>query len=93
MLPGAEDEPPRTPWSHAARAIASGELVQAAEILERTGARTFVAAVCLRAAQEAAAEGRRQEAAQLLAPALAFFREVGASAYVLEAETLLPAAS
>ncbi len=90
---GAEDEPPRTPWSHAARAIAAGELVQAAEILEGTGARTFVAAVRLRAAQEAAADGRRQAAAQLLAPALAFFSEVGASAYVLEAETLLPAAS
>jgi class 3 adenylate cyclase/tetratricopeptide (TPR) repeat protein len=92
-VPGREDDPRRTPWSNAAHAIASGELVAAAGILESTGARTFVAAVRLRAAQRAAAEGRRQEAAELLAPALAFYREVGASAYVREAEAMLAAAS
>jgi hypothetical protein len=52
-----------------------------------------VAAVRLRAARAAAVEGRRAEAAEQLAPALAFYREVGAGAYVREAEALLPAAS
>ena len=83
----------QTPWTKAALAIAEGDLTRAAEILEPTGARTFVVAVRLRAAQKAASEGRRAEAAEQLAPALAFYREVEATAYVREAEALLPAAS
>ena len=83
----------QTVWRDAALAIAHGELGRAADILAPTGARTFVAAVRLRAAQRYAADGRRSEAAEHLASALAFYREVGASAYVREAEALLPAAS
>ena len=83
----------RTPWSEAALAIGDGDLARAADIVERTGARTLEAAVRLRAAQKYAGEGRRAEAAEQLAPALAFYREVGASAYVREAEALLAAAS
>jgi hypothetical protein len=85
--------PLTTPWRDAALAIGNGDLAGAAEIMERTGARTLEAAVRLRAAQAAAAEGRRPDAARQLAPALAYFREVGASAYVVEAEALLAAAS
>lgn len=82
-----------TPWSEAAAAIAAGDLVGAAEVLERTGARALVAAARLRAAQICARDGRRAEAAEQLAAALGFYREVGASAYVREAEALLAAAS
>ena len=49
--------------------------------------------VRLRAVGQAAAEGRSREAAEYLAPALAFYREVGATAYLREAEALLAAAS
>ena len=83
----------RTRWSEAAQAIADGDLAAAADILERTGARTLEAAVRLRAAQNETDAGRRAEAAEQLAPALAFYREVGASAYLREAEALLVAAS
>ena len=70
----------RTPWTEAGDAIAESDLARAADILEPTGARTFVAAVRLRAAQKAAVEGRAREASEQLAPAMAFYREVGASA-------------
>ena len=92
-LPSVAGAIARTPWSEAATAIAGGDLVRAAAILEGIGARTFEAAVRLRAARTAAAEGRRAEAAEQLAAALGFYREVGAGAYVREAEALLPAAS
>jgi tetratricopeptide (TPR) repeat protein len=80
-----------TPWREAARAIGDGDLPRTIEILEPTGARTFVAAVQLHAAHDV---GRRAvAAAQYLIPALAFYRVVGASAYVREAEALLAEAS
>jgi tetratricopeptide (TPR) repeat protein len=82
-----------TPWSQAALAVANGDLLGAADILKGTGARTLEAAARLRAAQAYASGGRRTEAAEQFALALAFYREVGASAYVLEAEALLAAAS
>jgi predicted ATPase/class 3 adenylate cyclase len=83
----------RTPWVEAALAIAHDDFERATAILERTGARTLVAAVRLRAARAYAAQGRPAEAAEQLAPALAFYREVGASAYLREAEALLAEAS
>lgn len=83
----------QTPWSAAAMAIADGDPARAADILEGTGARTLVAAARLRAAAKAAADRRHGDVAQQLMPALAFYREVGASAYVRDAETLLAAAS
>ena len=82
-----------TPWTDAGDAIAESDLARAADILEPTGARTFVAAVRLRAAQKAAVEGRAREASEQLAPAMAFYREVGASAFIREAEALLAEAS
>jgi hypothetical protein len=86
-------EGPTTPWREAALAVESGDLDGAAVILERTGARTHETAVRLHAARAAASEGRRADAARQLAHALAFYREVGAIAFVAEAEALLPAAS
>ena len=91
--PAGADGNSETPWTGVSTAIASGELVRAAEILARIGARTYEADVWLRAARAAAGAGRRAEASAQLAPALAFYREVGASAYVREAEALLAEAS
>ncbi len=93
FLPAGPSDDAATPWAEAAVAIGSGELVRAAEILARIGARTLEADVWLRAARSAAADGRHAEAAAQLASALAFYREVGASAYVREGEALLAAAS
>ena len=83
----------RTPWFEAAVAIADGDFDRAVDVLERTGARTFVAAVRLRASVAYAAQGRSAGAGEHIAPALAFYREVGATAYVREAEALLAKAS
>ena len=83
----------RTPWFEAAVAIADGDFDRAADVLERTGARTFVAAVRLRAAGAYAAQGWSAGAGEHIAPALAFYREVGATAYVRGAEALLGKAS
>ena len=88
---GNEGSP--TPWVEAALAIGADDLGRAADVLSGVGARAFEAAVRLRAAEVAAAEGRSSEASGHLAAALAFYREVGASAYVREAEALLAAAS
>ena len=87
------DGEPRNAWSEVALAIVRGDLARAADLLEPTGARTFEAAVRVRAAIMQAAEGRRAGTEVQLSRALAFYREVGASAYVREAEALLPAAS
>ena len=93
LFPAESREGPTTAWREAALAIGTGDLAGAADILERTGARTLEAAVRLRAARAAAVAGRRADAARQLGPALAFYREVGASPYVREAEALLAAAS
>ncbi len=82
----------RTPWSAAAQAIVDGDLAAAAGTLAGIGARPFEADVRLRLAERLLAEGRRAEASRELAPALAFYREVGALRMVARAEALLPVA-
>jgi tetratricopeptide (TPR) repeat protein len=82
-----------TVWRRAAQAIARGELVEAADLLGPTGARTLEMAARLRAAELAIRAGRRAEAAPHLAAVLAFYGEVGASAYARDAEQLLARAS
>jgi class 3 adenylate cyclase len=83
----------RTPWWHAALAVARGDLVGAADLLQATGAMTFEAYARLRAAETFAAQRRRSEAAAQLDGALTFYRRVGATRYIREGEALLPAAS
>jgi class 3 adenylate cyclase/tetratricopeptide (TPR) repeat protein len=83
----------RTPWADAARAIVAGDLADAADVLTATGALTLEAAVRLRAARSYADGGRHAEAAAQLTPALAFYRDVGANAYVRQAEAMLAEAS
>jgi class 3 adenylate cyclase len=82
-----------TPWGDAALRVAEGDLVGAADILQACGSRTFESYARLRAAARLATEGRRAEAAVQLASSVSFYRSVGASRYMREAEALLAAAS
>jgi hypothetical protein len=79
----------RNPWREAAAAYVSGDLQKAADIYGSVGARPEEAYARLRAAESLVAEGRRAQADAQLEPALAFWRSVGASAYVQEGEALL----
>ena len=83
----------QTPWRDAAMAIARGDLVGAADILQASGAAALEAHARLRAAGRLTAEGRHAEAEEQLQRALAFYRSVGATRYVREGEALLAAAS
>ena len=83
---------PRTRWLDASVAYASGDLAQAADVLQRIPALPDGAHVRVRGAAELVAAGRRAEADAELAPALAFYRGVGASALLADAEVLLLAA-
>jgi class 3 adenylate cyclase len=70
-----------TLWRDAGLALGRGDPVVAAEILERMGARSFEAEVRLVAARS----GHDAD----LPKAIAFFREVGATAYLAEGESLI----
>jgi tetratricopeptide (TPR) repeat protein len=92
LLAGAAQTQNHTPWFKAAVACASGDFRGAAEIYAGIGALPDEASARLRAAEIFVAEGRRAEADVELKHALAFWRSVGATAYVREAEALLAAA-
>ncbi|MDQ2982652.1 MAG: AAA family ATPase [Actinomycetota bacterium] len=79
----------QSPWAVAAAAICTDDLVRAADVLDELGYRPGEAYARLRAAEELVGAGRRAEANAQLSPALAFYREVGATRYVREAEALL----
>jgi class 3 adenylate cyclase/tetratricopeptide (TPR) repeat protein len=93
LRPLLEDFPTQTPWHQAAVAILDGEYARAADLLEELGIVFLSAHARLHAATAFAASGRLAEANAELRPALAFFRSVGATRYVREAEALLAAAS
>jgi class 3 adenylate cyclase/predicted ATPase len=80
-------------WFNSGLAIAKGDFVAAADLLEAAGLRTDEAYARLRAAETLAREGRVAEAAAQRDRALAFYRQVGATAFVARAERLLAAAS
>ena len=82
---------PADPWWEVAAAIARGELARAADRLAEMGALPFEAEVRRRAAAALIADGRRPEADIHLQKALAFWRSVGATRYIGEAEALLAA--
>jgi len=94
---GRADELPRPGRSKirndVAALIVAGSFVDAAERLAEAGMRTEEAYARLRAAESLAREGRRAEAQAQLEPALAFYRSVGAAAYVRRAEKLLAASA
>ena len=82
-----------SPWVRASAAICAGEFDRAASELEEIGHRPGAAYARLRLARKLVEEGRRAEADVALNRALAFYREVGARAYVREGEALLAASA
>jgi class 3 adenylate cyclase/tetratricopeptide (TPR) repeat protein len=83
---------PNRVWHQLAAAVARGELVEAADRLAELGAGTYEAYVRLRAAETLIEEGRPEGEAQLQ-QALAFYRSVGATAYMRRGEALLAASA
>jgi hypothetical protein len=73
--------------------VAGGNLVAAADALAAIGAGTHEAHARLRAAGRLADAGSRAEAERQLALALAFYRDVRATAFVREGEALFAVAS
>ena len=82
-----------TRWLEAAHAYTTGGLVESADLLEEMGATSVEAYVRLRAAEAFVRAGRRGDADVQLQRALAFYRSVGATAYIREAESLLAASA
>jgi tetratricopeptide (TPR) repeat protein len=91
--PVAAKSPMDTPWLASGRAYAEGDFGGSAEILSEIGATGEEAFVRLRGAEVLVAEGRRAEADAMLQPALAFYRSVGATGYLGEAEALVAASA
>jgi hypothetical protein len=83
----------RTPWTDVAHAYAQADFVAASDLLQRIGSRPDEAEARLQAAQELVAEGRRPEADRQLQRAIELYREMGATHYLRECETLLPASA
>ena len=86
-----ERDPLHTVWVDAARAYLEGDLARTADLLAEIGHLSDEAYVRLRAAERLVGEGRRAEADEQLERALAFYRSVGATRYIQEAEALLAA--
>ncbi|HSI96808.1 MAG TPA: hypothetical protein VK926_00460, partial [Gaiellaceae bacterium] len=84
---------PDVPWRDVARAIVDGDHAGAADLLESIGEQPLQAELRLRAARSLAAEGRLADAEAQLERARAFYRSVGATAYLREADEILAAAS
>jgi class 3 adenylate cyclase len=78
-----------TPWDRAALAVLDGQWPDAAREYAEMGAAGFAAIADLRAAESFAALGNRGEANEYLARSLQFWRSVGASRFIGEAEALL----
>lgn len=81
------------PWAQAAVAYAHGDPVSAADICARMGAVSHEAYARLQAARLLQTEGMQSEANRQLQQALAFFRNVGATHYIRQGETLLAASA
>jgi hypothetical protein len=77
-----------SPWREAARAFVAGDPARAAGIYAEIGSRPDEAYARLQAARGFLADGHAAKAASELVIARAFYREVGANAYLTEAETL-----
>ncbi|HKB20644.1 MAG TPA: AAA family ATPase, partial [Gaiellaceae bacterium] len=82
----------KSPWRAAAAAYASGNFRRAADEYGGMGAQPDEAYARLRAAEACVREGRRADADAELKRSLAFWRSVGAGAYIREGEALLAAA-
>ncbi len=91
-LPAPETRGASTPWIDACRLFVGGEREQAADLYAEIGARPEEALARLRAAGQLVTAGRRAEAEAQLEAAIAFYREVRATARLDEAEALLASA-
>lgn len=91
VLDRRNDRP--TPWLEGARAAAGGDFARAADVFGGIGARPYEARARLHAARAFGEAGRGAEAERELRSALAFYRSVGATRRVREAEALLPASA
>ncbi len=81
------------PWAQAARSFVSGDLAGAADVCAGMGALTEEARDRLWLAESLVRQNRRAEADLQLQKALAFYRSVGATRYIREAESLLAASA
>jgi tetratricopeptide (TPR) repeat protein len=81
------------PWVQAAKAFASGNLEQAADICAAMGAVTEEARDRLWMAEALVKQNRRAAADTQLQRALAFYRSVGATRYIREGEALVTASA
>jgi class 3 adenylate cyclase/tetratricopeptide (TPR) repeat protein len=89
----AENATMTTRWLNAARAYAAGSFDEAAGLYAEIGSVPDEAFARLRAAEALIEAGRRLEADAQLQQALAFYRSVGATAYIREAESLFAASA
>jgi class 3 adenylate cyclase/tetratricopeptide (TPR) repeat protein len=85
------DAKTRTRWLEAAAAVAAGEFQRAADLYDQIGAQPEAAFARLQAAKHLVKAGRGAEANPQLTQALAFYRQVAATGYLREGETLLAA--
>jgi hypothetical protein len=81
------------PWVSAARSFAAGDLRAAADVCSAMGAVTEEARDRLWLAEALIDQNRRAEADVELQRALAFYRSVGATRYIREAEGLRAASA
>jgi class 3 adenylate cyclase/tetratricopeptide (TPR) repeat protein len=82
-----------SPWGEAAVAACEGRYADAAELLAAQGDEPVQAWLRFLAAEQLAREGRLAEAEQQVERARTFWRSVGATAYLGEADELVAAAS
>jgi tetratricopeptide (TPR) repeat protein len=82
---------PAGTFADIARRIVDGDLLTAAADLDAAGSHAYAADVRLLAARKLAEGGNAGDADEQVRRALTFYRSVGASAYVREAEQLLSA--
>jgi hypothetical protein len=80
-------------WRSVADALLQGDLPDVADRLGALGLKPDEAHARLGGARDLVVLGRRAEADEQLARALAFYRSVGASRYVREGEALLAASA
>ncbi len=81
-----------SPWLDAVREFVSGNLRQAAEVYAKIGSRPDEAEARLEAARQLLAADREAEGEAELAAARSFYQEVGATAYLEEAEHIFASA-
>ena len=83
---------PAGPWKDGCRAVLDGEDARAADTLASIGTLRIAAELRLRSARGLADAGRPGESEAQLELARAFYRKVGATAYLAEADAILAAA-